>query len=297
MPLLVLSSTELKGLLILTLLGCSVVTTGWLYLYFGPCKTRLDLLFLVDTSQSVTDSDLASVTHFCKEVISNKNIHLNEETAVRIGFSRFSLRAEWLNSSFDFMTSKNEMDQVMKTVNSTDNRYLRINTNTSAALEFINAKVYNKTRKNSRKTVIMITDGVSDVRNIFPNGTCKDLKIRDKRGRMVCKRTLIPESILKSQTTDLSNKGFSIIAVQIGDQAKSQLLSITSNVYRVDDYNALGSITDELSKGFCRKSWWVILIPGIFTAALVLVKIWLGYAEVKALDKATIENVHCVGNL
>jgi len=30
---------------------------------------------------------------------------------------------------------------------------------------------------------------------------------------------------------------------------------------------------------------------------LVLVKIWLGYAEVKALDKATIENVHCVGNL
>ena len=292
---LALSGRELKALLVLTIIGCSIVGVGWLYFYLGPCKTKLDLLFLIDTSKSVTNSELESVNEFCEKIVNHENIHLDEKTAVRVGFSRFSLTSEWLNSSFNYMTSKQEISDVLRSVNSTENIRLRINTNTSAAIEFVANKAFLATRNKSRKTVILITDGVSDVRNIFPNGTCRIPKIKDRLGRQVCPRTSLPEKQLRQQSEILKNQGFLIIAVQIGNKTKSQLPVIVqddSKIYKVDDYEALGGITDELSKRFCRKSWWIIFIPGVFTALMVLIKIWLGYAEARTLDRETIENVH-----
>ena len=298
MTLLALSNVELKGLMILTLIGCSVVASGWLYLYFGPCKTKLDLLFLIDTSKSVTNSNLYSVTSFCKDIINHKNIHL-KPSSVKVGFSRFSLQADWLNSSYKFVSSKNDVKEVLSSLNSTNNPFLRINTNTSAALEFVKNRVQNQTRPNSRKTVIIITDGVSDVRNIYSNGTCRITKITDKKGRQVCPRTSLDDNLLFNQSGQLINEGFSILAIQIGNSSQSQLHLITqdpSKIYTVGDYDSLGEITDILSKSFCRKSWWIIFVPGVFTLMLISVKLWLGYAEAKEIDKATLKNIEVLNN-
>jgi hypothetical protein len=192
------------------------------------CQRYLDLLIILDSSQSITFDHYTLAKKFVRSLVEDLDIGENATHVALINYSKDSEIIFKLNSIYDKKT-------LLSTIEAIEHQN-GVGTNTQQALYDADAFIFqeaNGMRPNSKgipKVVVVITDGAS---NIKPNLT-------------------VPNAL------KLKYRGISIVSVGVGDDLNQyELDTIATNsddVYNVDDYDKIFDIIDSLSRSICEQS-------------------------------------------
>merc|ERR1739847_260974 len=85
-------------LLIVAVLACVVGLVQFLYLYFGPCRNRTDIIFMLDDSASIKDESFNYAKDFVKQIITDDELSV-ERSYVNVAIASFATRADWIGPS------------------------------------------------------------------------------------------------------------------------------------------------------------------------------------------------------
>ncbi|XP_062428070.1 vitrin [Rhea pennata] len=121
------------------------------------CLNSADIGFVIDGSSSVGTSNFRTVLQFVANI--SKEFEISD-TDTRIGAVQYTYEQR-LEFSFDKYSSKQDVLSAIKRIN-----YWSGGTSTGAAISYASEQLFNKSKPNKRKIMILITDGRSydDVR-------------------------------------------------------------------------------------------------------------------------------------
>ena len=190
------------------------------------CKNALDLVFLIDSSLSISQNDFQSEKKFIQQLISSLDIGINQ---TRVGIINYSYDSHIITDLSE-TTNKNELLIKINKI-----PYLEGGTFTSKALDSANKNIFNEAKgmrpleAGVAKLLILISDGKSD---------------NEKN------------SILKAN--NLKERLINIISIGVGGDKLNlfvlkELASSPDNLFLVDDFNAIFKTVRSISNKACQQ--------------------------------------------
>jgi Mg-chelatase subunit ChlD len=190
-----------------------------------PCGfSNADVVFLLDTSSSVTAPNFRKMLSVTKLFVREANI---DTGSVRIGLAIFS---DDTNVKFhlDTFTIKTDILRAIENI-----YYTHGSTNIFDALKTMRTKMFRRSmgdRPNVKNYAVLITDGVSDL-----------------NARKVAR-----------EARKVRASGIHMYTIGIGLSDTTEILSIASepaseNSYAVSNFDQLGAIPEQMFKGKCKK--------------------------------------------
>lgn len=248
--------------------------------YFGPCKA--DIMLMMDDSGSISDQNFERVKTFIKDISKNKNIKDQlDDGNIQIGMSTFSHCAKWMAQ-----TECGDQDGIKfmhnaYSIKNTLEKYNRMKsiTDMTKALEFVDNNMLKKSRPDSDKILLFMTDGKSEDANNLPQAIQQISKSANK---------------LKKQDVE-------IFVIAVGDKEnfrQNELEAISSStcessgedggrvckgndkyIIKVADFKKLEGIVEELASHVCKHQYWMAAIPLVIAVLFVIVKVLLDRRE------------------
>lgn len=258
-----------------------------LWTIYGPCRT--DLMLMMDDSGSIPDQDFNKVKTFILDLANNENIKDQlDKGNIEIGTATFSQCPKWMSQEscesqygVKFVSNSYTLKQTVK-------GYERMGGSTDIikALEFVDSQMLLSARSNTDKMLLFMTDGKS----ADSNGNPQDF------------------GVIKSVAENLKNKGVKVFAIAVGEsdadfnQNELEIISsatcekdgadnarVCKNsdqfIIKVDNFDGLGKIVDDLAEQVCEHQYWMAAIPIALAIAFVVLRIWLDRREASSLEK------------
>lgn len=233
------------------------------FLYYIPCKSTTELMFMVDSSGSVGEGNYHTVMEFCKSISQHNNVYLDKKSGVRIQAAQFSSHViEILNFSSDEKTITTSFDESSP---------LGYNTQIFDSLRYISEEVIHKTRKHAKRILIFVTDGKSDPPDDIIDIVQEANRLKNDE-QVVIFTVGIGESYLEEEVAGIAS------GVGTGKE---------KFMYHVNNFEALDGITGALAKEVCSPHYWLIAIPLVIIIAFWILIWYLDYRELKALEMDT----------
>lgn len=229
-------------------------------LFFLPCKSETDLIFMLDSSGSVNDTEYAQMLNFTENLIKHDNVYLDDDDGVQVAVAQFSDVPKMIvNITYDDAIIKAQLQQA---------RRLGFNTDITAALDYVaNTILPTCERSQAKHILIFMTDGRSDPpQSIEQIGNAAD-KLKELNTEIFSIE--IGQAYLETEIWR--------IASGIGEKAKY--------VYAVESFNALTGITDSLGEKLCTPNYWLLVIPIVVLIALFILIKYLDWREVRQLTR------------
>lgn len=279
-----------KGVLIVSIVISVLVALGeTLYFLLAPCESQVDIIFMLDTSHSVNDSERQKMTDFCESIITNDIVKENGQSII----GQFSYKSEFILPDSNSYISDTEII----TQNLNNFTALKKFTNTWGALEFVNNEMVNANnrRENVKNVLFFLTDGESEVPNQYhymekdqeDNFDCRVDKVIDKRERTVCPKTSQNLDLISETAQNISSKNVEIYAIGVANANRTELLTIAcgdeSKIKQVDGFDELDGLVGELVEQLCEIHWWLLIIPAGIMVLGILIQIFLSQLEVRKL--------------
>ncbi|BFZ22809.1 hypothetical protein BsWGS_25848 [Bradybaena similaris] len=179
------------------------------------CPAIADILFLLDTSSSMSKSDFELEKEFAISLTEHFNVGPND---VRFGAVTFSDRVQQ-----SFSLGAHSSNEAVKTA-IRNTAFLAGGTKTYQALDYIRVNRLFGSRVKCSRIVVVLTDGLSDNR-----------------------------AATSKAATALKETGVKMISVGIGDLTEelSDMTSDPSLVFVADDFNSLSRIKQRVASGIC----------------------------------------------
>jgi len=255
------------SIVLMIVIAVAVAVAGFqmLWLLFGPCRNRTDLVFMLDDSGSISNADFDKTMEFVKTLTTSEDISV-DEGSVNVALCKFANDAGWMDMAKEkFLSDESQIDNVL------DNYQRNIGeTNTIEALEFVGSEVLKKGRGSHDKTIlIFLTDGAATL-NGKPQKT----------------------SIIESEAAKLKTKGVKIYAVGVGKETvEEQIETIASApsdkyVRSVDNFDQLEALAKSIGEEICEPNYWLVSILIAIALAFVVLKLFLDWKEASELDTA-----------
>jgi len=259
-----------------------------LYFILAPCQSKVDMIFMLDTSQSVSENDLKNMTNFCETIIKHKNVEENGQSII----AQFSHIPEFILEN----DSRYIADTDVISSNLENFKQLGYYTNTWGALRFIDNLMVNAEFKRNDTTVknvlFFVTDGNSEVPNQYQlmeanhdgNKTCREQRITDKKGNSVCPRIAQPIELITETARSIEGKNVEIYAVGVAAANETELLAIAGDetrTFKVDNFEKLDGVAGALVEQLCTIHWWLLSIPAAVMVLGFLIQILLSQLEVR----------------
>ena len=190
--------------------------------FFPACDKQIDLIFAVDASGSIEESDFQRILNFARDLVGQMEV---DTLKARIGFVVYSDTPEVI-FHLDTYTTNQEMSRAI-----VGTKYLYGHTNTAAMLEYVRETMFSAShgrREGVDSVLVVVTDGGSD----DPTATIDEAR-------------------------KTRNAGIDILAMGIGDSVRVYELEgmashpKTRNVFRVEGYQFLFQATDVMRSTMC----------------------------------------------
>lgn len=208
------------------------------------CQDNLDLVFILDSSGSVSSRDFTLMKKFAASVVDALDV---SSQAVRVADIVFSSPAK-VFFDFDDYSDKATLKRML--LNTT---YLNGQTNTNLALDLARRQLYgynyninNGARRNVRKVAVLVTDG---------------------------KSSSFARTVQAARS--LKDAGTTVFAIGVGNYRESELKAVASDpvcthVLTLTAFDKIHSIVTEIQKGTCQANY--KLTAGTKTITGVLTK-------------------------
>ena len=72
----------------------------FLWLTFGPCRNKTDLVFMIDDSGSIKDADFEKTKNFVSSIVQSEDISVSKKS-VNVALCKFSNDAQWIGGEMD----------------------------------------------------------------------------------------------------------------------------------------------------------------------------------------------------
>lgn len=221
-------------------------------------------MIMIDSSHSVNQEDFKFALKFCENFINQKEIYLDSETGVRVEISQFSDIVEKI------VEFSSDLDFIRTEFNSS--KPISYNTNIDKALSWVIYNSIPKTRENSQKHLIFITDGKSDPK--------------------------VEIKFIKNEADRLKNEfNVKIIAIGIGQSYSQDELSVIATspefIFHVDNFDLLDEITGTLASQICQPFYWVLGLPVVVFVLFYVVLVFLNWYE----DRQLLKDIDDLGNM
>jgi len=278
-------------ILIALVIGSITVLGQVLYLLLADnCRVTTDIIFMLDTSQSVEKADgLTQMTDFCIDILNDEKV--KEKCRGAIG--RFSAVALW-GGEPEFQNGNKTIEDLEKLESILKPEDFST-TNTLDALTFISSDILKAPgqRDEAQKMLVFLTDGQSQMPNREKfmggdptNDTCLEPLVKDDAGRYRrCPKHSQPIDMIRDYSQNIADQGVEIIAVGITEAVDEKELQAISERYEmVDDFEALQKISGEMVQFLCEPKYWLLSIPLAIILLGFVIQLILNFVETKKLE-------------
>lgn len=282
-----------KTLYISIAIAVCVAAGQALYFLLAPCKSKVDMIFMLDTSQSVKEADLQNMKQFVNTIVNHENVKDNGQSTI----AQFSHMSEFILQNDSRYISDTEK------ISSNLNQFKQLQTftDTWGALKFIDNSMINaEFKRNASNVLFFLTDGTSEVPNMSQymvenqegNLNCLQEKIIDLKNRTKCPRTAQPIEFIKKSAQSIKSQGVDIYAIGVGQFNDTELMAIAgdeSKIIRVDNFEELDGVAGVLVENLCTIHWWLLSIPVAIFVLGILIQLLLSFIEVRKLAEDEAE--------